>query len=183
MREEDGVEIKLEKSSIKDLADRMNEVFGGVLPKYMEPDQLSKVSTIRGRAHYSGNTLSLSKSTDVQTAIHEYMHFIEDKNPQMMANSIAFLRYRTEGEKVKSLKALTGISYGAKEKARPDKFFNAYCGKTYSLLGDKDEPYLDATATEIMSMGVEELYKDPVAFAKNDREYFDFVIANLKGRL
>ena len=184
LREKDGVEIKFEKSSIKDLADRMNEVFGGVLPRYMEPDVLSKVSSIRGRAHYSGNTLSLSSGTDIQTAIHEYMHFIEDKNPQMLANSIAFLRYRTEGEKLKSLKTLTGLSYGTKEKARPDKFFNPYCGKTYAFAGETyNEPYLDADATEIMSMGVEELFKNPVEFAKNDREYFDFVIANLKGKL
>lgn len=185
LREKDGVQIKFEKSSIKNIENDLNEVFGGVLPDGMQPDVLPTVSTTRGRAHCSGRNLALNTDGGVQTAIHEYMHFVEDNNPQMLANSIAFLRYRTQGEKLKSLKSLTGISYGAKEKARPDKFFDPYCGKTYTSAFDdeKNEPYLGSTATEIMSMGVEQLYKDPVGFAKSDREYFDFVIANLKGRL
>ena len=180
LREKKGVYVKFEKSTIKGVEEELNEVFGGVLPDGMQPDVLPTVSTIRGRAHCSGRNLALRRDGDVQTIIHEYMHFVEDHNPQMLANSIAFLRYRTDGEKLKSLKSLTGISYGAKEKARPDKFFNPYCGKSYALV---DDNYLDATATEVMSMGVEQLYKDPVGFAKSDREYFDFVIANLKGRL
>ena len=176
----DGQTIGLASSGIKGLEERLKTVFDGVMAKgILKDNEKPKVVKRNCRAHQSGETLTLCGDTDIQTAIHEFMHYVEYKNPVMLANSIAFLKYRTGDEKIKGLKKLTGISYGSSERARPDKFFNAYCGKVYSMTGD----YMQATATEIMSMGVQELFTNPAKFRKEDPEYFNFVLANLKGTL
>ena len=112
------------------------------------------------------------------TKIHEFCHFLEHKNPRMLLNSKAFLKYRTKGEPLISMnQAENTRGYGSHEKTRKDKFFKSYCGKVYSLNGE----YYSADATELMSMGLERIFENPVEFAKEDREYFDFVIANIRG--
>lgn len=180
LKDKDGQSVGFSKSSINGLEERFKAVFDGVMSKgILSDNDKPNVVGRNCRAHQSGETLTLTKTTDIQTAIHEYMHYVEEKNPQMIANSIAFLKYRTGNEKIKSLKKLTGASYGSGEKARADNFFNAYCGKIYSMTDD----YSDAFATEIMSMGVQELFTNPAKFRKEDPEYFNFVIANLKGTL
>lgn len=56
---------------------------------------------------------------------------------------------------------------------RKDNFKDPYCGKDYIDRRGK------RVATEILSMGVQMLFTDPVGFAKDDREYFDFVVGVL----
>jgi hypothetical protein len=53
-----------------------------------------------------------------------------------------------------------------------DEFFDHYCGKYY-----KDG------ATEIISMGLEKMYKDPIAFLDKDPEYFEFIVKVMWGDL
>ena len=60
------------------------------------------------------------------------------------------------------------------EIARRDKFFDPYCGKEYRKNGQR-------TATEVLTMGVERLLDDPAEFAKQDRDYFNFVVTTLGG--
>ena len=70
--------------------------------------------------------------------------------------------------------------YGANEIGNEDDFGKlfkdpataAYCGKYYG-----------ANDSEITSMGVELLYKDPVGFAKKDPEFFRFIVGQLRGSL
>ena len=159
----------------------IREALSGVIGDSINVKNPPKISGMRGRAHFSSfkHEIKLEKSDSAGTAIHEYTHFLESNNPKMIDNSIAFLEYRTKGEQTQSLRKLTGISYGSNEVARPDKFFNAYCGKMYS----STDEYKNAYATELMSMGVQRLFEDPKGFAAEDREYFDFVIANLRGEL
>lgn len=56
---------------------------------------------------------------------------------------------------------------------RVDDSSARYCGKVYS----------GGRATEILSMGLQKLYSDPIHFAKNDPEYFKFVVGVLDGSL
>ncbi len=51
-----------------------------------------------------------------------------------------------------------------------DKFLDAYMGKRYT-----------SGATEIMSMGLEYLYADPLRLLDGDPAYFDFVVDSLRG--
>lgn len=44
-----------------------------------------------------------------------------------------------------------------------------------------DKEYNSANASEILSMGMQRLFTEPKKFAEQDREYFNFVIASIKG--
>jgi SPP1 gp7 family putative phage head morphogenesis protein len=86
----------------------------------------------------------LGNPDNAGTAVHEMAHAIEFSRPLALARSLAFLQARTKGESLQQLSELTGIPYGAEERARPDLFINPYMGKDYGRI-----------ATEITSMGYE----------------------------
>ena len=177
-----GTKVVAGKSTIKGLYERLNGCLGGVLGKSIATDGAPKVQRMRGRAYYShsDNIFKVSGEDKFDVVLHEYTHFLENRNKDMLRNSLAFLEYRTKGEKAEKLSKLTGQrGYGAGEIAKKDRFFKEYCGKVYSASGE----YRDASACELMSMGVQRLFTDPAKFAKEDREYFDFVVGNLRGEL
>lgn len=135
------------------------------------------------RAFYSLATKKLNLNTHpesphkLSTGIHESMHWLEDFNTHVHKRCVEFLEHRCKGETPQSLRRLTGLGYRPTEKARPDNFFNAYCGKDYvDINGNR-------YATEVLSMGVEQMLRGPVAFAKQDPEYFNFVVSVLKGEI
>lgn len=115
----------------------------------------------------------MSEHCDPSVAVHEASHFVEFGNAHVHERCLEFLRYRTAGERARPLREITGnIFYGRSEIARPDKFFNPYCGKDY---GDR--------ATEILSMGVERLTREPMVFYNSDPEYFLFCVGMIRGLL
>lgn len=170
-----GGEYKLYSIKGSKLANKIkktNELLSGIIPKEYLPEFEPYAKGSGERANSKYNVITISSKDSIGTYIHESMHWLEEVNPEMLANSMAFLEYRTKGETPKALKELTGIKeYKPNEIAKPDKFFNAYCGKIY-----KD-------ATEIMSMGIQRLFEEPKKFMEEDKEYFDFVIANLQGKI
>lgn len=179
-----GSKVVEGKSTIKGLYDKLNGVLGGVIGKDIKTDDAPKVQAMRAgsRAYYSSrdNMFKVEKEADFGDVIHEYTHFLERNNSKMLANSLAFAEYRTKGENYERLSKLTGSNgYKGNEIAKKDSFFSPYCGKIYS----QDQEYRTASASEIMSMGVERLFREPAKFAKEDREYFDFVVANLRGEI
>ena len=171
----DGAEFNIQvnkKSVLYNKTQEANELLTGIVNKKYLPDFKPEAKGRSGRACNSGNYLILEGDDTVVTHIHEAMHWLERVNPDMLANSMAFLEYRTSGEDAQKLKKITGNkSYDTDEVAKKDNFFSPYCGKVYD------------DATEIMSMGVQRLFEHPDDFIKNDREYFNFVIANLQGKL
>ena len=129
------------------------------------------------RANQSSKDIHIASEDSLDVVIHEYMHFLEAKNPRILLNSLAFAKMRTEGTSTESLVSITGNKAYQGERAKKDSFFSPYCGKIYSVNGDFTGGY----ASEIMSMGIQRIFSDPVKFAEEDREYFDFCIANIKG--
>ena len=116
-----------------------------------------------------GGYVRVSEKTSVATNVHEYGHGIEEVRPDIAAASKAFLDKRTAGEIPQKLSSLTGNrNYGDDEIAKPDKFFSPYVGKLYTH------------GSEILSMGLEQMYKDPVGFAKSDPEYFRHCMAMMR---
>jgi hypothetical protein len=126
-------------------------------------------------------TVNLSKGAPVRTAVHELGHALEFTLPGALAAAQAFLEYRTQGETPQRLRTLfpgrfAGTEYGRKDQF--DQFFQTdkaeawYCGKDYG-----------PRATEIVSMGLEALYSDPVNFAAKDPEYCKFILGILSGAL
>lgn len=138
------------------------------------PDRPLTVNATRSRRSYhQTGALFLSASCDASTGVHEASHFVEFGNSHVHERCLEFLRYRTAGEAARPLRQITGnTNYRPNEMARPDKFFNPYCGKDY---GDR--------ATEILSMGVERLTRDPKGFYNTDPEYFNFCVGILRGQL
>lgn len=171
---ENGSDFKLtttKGSKLTQKVNKTNELLSGIIEKNYLPDFSPFANGQTGRANAAGNIINITSKDSIGTYIHESMHWLEKVNPEMLANSMAFLEYRTKGEAEQNLKRLTKINYKASEYAKPDKFFNPYCGKVYD------------NATEIMSMGVQRLFEHPKEFMEEDKEYFNFVIANLQGKI
>lgn len=102
---------------------------------------------------------------------HELGHWLEYNNRGVRMAVNRFLKKRTEGEVPIQIKSLRGKSYyDADEYAKPDKFFDVYCGKIYN-----------DGSTEILSMGIQEYILRPVEFAKKDKEYFALIYDILHG--
>jgi uncharacterized protein with gpF-like domain len=129
-----------------------------------------------GRAYQSGKTTTLYSHNTVSTQIHELGHIIEEFSPHMHARAIEYLEYRRlPGERAKKLSQLTGKSgYKPSEKAFKDTWTNPYAGKIYQQGG---EYY----ASEVISMGIQQLYDDPYAFMANDPGHFHFIVGLLRG--
>lgn len=118
-----------------------------------------------GRSCYKPrtNNVYMGKS-DPAVVVHEMSHWLEEKVPGIREEVQAFYDKRTQGEKPTKLSEVTGNkNYGDKEVTKVDKFLNPYMGKEYK------------NASEILSMGMELMYRNPAYLAKNDPEMFDFI--------
>ena len=105
---------------------------------------------------------------------HEIVHGIEDSHPEILAAARAFLLHRAAGEAPVDLFTLTGDPDDRGKLAYKDRWEdlggNPYSGRLYD----------DGAATEILTQGLTRLHKDPVAFARDDPEYFSFVVKTLR---
>lgn len=105
--------------------------------------------------------------TSKSTFAHEFGHHLSYNLPSIMRKQNAFFKLRTAGEAVGNLgggyKKLTG---------KKDKFakVDRYAGRIYS---NGDFP-------EVISVGLEHLWKSPITFAKKDAEWFNMVVSALK---
>lgn len=135
----------------------------------------------KGRAYHLNGTVVLDPKSEVKTHVHEIAHAIEQQG-SLQQQAIAFRDARIAAagtSTVKMQQQFPGYGYGAHEvgnKDSFDKYFKEssayYCGKDYG-----------SRATEIITMGIESVYQDPVKFANADPEYFKFVVGILRGAL
>lgn len=117
-----------------------------------------------GRAGCDGSTIYLGHFDTARAVVHELGHHIEYTNPTIHAKVRAFYERRTAGEAAKPLNDVANsTSYRPSEMTKPDNFINPYMGKEYGW------------ATEILSMGLEYFYSEPVKLATQDPEYFNFI--------
>ena len=125
------------------------------------------------RAYHLSGTIHINAQTPASTVLHEITHATEQQTARVLADCLAFLKQRAGSEPLKSLRKLTGKRYKAAEFAYEDEFAKRgghhYMGKSYG-----------ARATEILTMGIERLHRDPMEFYLSDREYFEFVISTLQ---
>lgn len=133
-------------------------------------------ATTKDRAFYDHDdaTARLSLDSPESIVLHEITHGTEVQNPGLLAKSLAFLKKRASSGPLKPLSELTGDTrYDANELAWEDEWVkrggDVYAGKTYW-----------GKHTEILTMGVERLHRNPVEFWENDREYFTFVVQTLQ---
>ena len=129
------------------------------------------------RASYSfaSGAMNVAMDDGAATIIHEFGHHIEYTGHRVMREAVGFYEIRTEGEALRRLSEVSeGLAYRADEVTKVDKFIDPYMGKFY---GDGDDIY----CTELVSMGIEMLYRDPVRLAREDPEYFEWIVNIVKG--
>lgn len=131
--------------------------------------------------------LRFENSVDTSgTVVHEIGHLIEQVFPGAVENAVKFWKGRTVGNVDESLRDLTGLDFDAHELTRKDEFPSVYMGKVYyrnrrpkNISAQKPyrlpgDPKDKIVATEIVSAGLEMLYKDPLSLMQ-DEDYFRFI--------
>lgn len=109
----------------------------------------------RGFYSHGKATIAISGeelSRQFRTAVHELGHRFERTVDDLLDIEKTFYDRRTKGESLQWL----GTGYGRNEKSRFDEFINPYMGKDYG-----------ETAYEIVSMGFELGYTDPLKLLKD----------------
>jgi len=125
-----------------------------------------------------GKIMALAPSVTEGVVAHEFGHCIEYANPHIHKLAQGFLRKRVGGEEPIALAQKFGGGYEANEFGRKDNFETVFEESSAYYVG---KYYKDAT--EVISMGIEQLHRDPVRFAENDPEYFNLMVGALQGVL
>ena len=133
--------------------------------------KLNRTNPTDGRSDAVKGGINMTEKAPTRSYVHEIGHNVELNSPRIKKRAKEFLERRTRGEKVQKLSDITGNpKWESYEVVKPDKFKEPYMGRIYPS-GD----------TEIVSMGVEWLDKDPVGFATQDPDYFTWLINTLRG--
>lgn len=149
---------------------RIKQLFGGATGNLSDPSALVVMKLPPSeRSYHSRGTISIAGpgSRTTTATIHEMGHWLEFREPRVQRLATEFLNRRTAGQTPKWL----GRGYGRDEVFVKDNFFNDYMGKIYPLY----------RSTEITSMGLEYLMKDPTKLLREDPEYFNLMIQILRG--
>lgn len=138
----------------------------------------SSVSSYVRKGSNGSDLIKLKANCLDQHVAHELGHLIEARKPGILERAQEFLKYRIESTKGPHGKVIDLGDINPRQKGIKGcidhfhRIFNAldagYCGRIY-----KDG------ATEILSMGLEFLQVSPARFARDDPEFFQFIIGCL----
>ncbi|MGE3409022.1 MAG: phage portal protein [Pirellulales bacterium] len=142
------------------------------------PGQRSHFTAVNWRpGNATKHAIHLEDGEDAAIVVHEYAHAIEI-DPEARRMSRSFLASRTKDSVFKKLKdVFPSLPYMPHEIGADDDFSEAFGGSAWYV--GKYYP----TSTEIVSMGLQKMYEDPVGLAKHDPEYFRFLTGILDGSL
>jgi SPP1 gp7 family putative phage head morphogenesis protein len=136
--------------------------------------------------------IRLSANCEPKVIAHEMAHVLEDHSQRAgqekdIATLFRELRVDRAGTPTKTMNEfMQGAGYHPSETGNEDefgKFFKYgsskyYCGKDYTGIYNSKN---GTVPTEIISMGVEALYANGPRFARDDPEYFKFIVGFLRG--
>jgi hypothetical protein len=152
--------------------------------------------------------IEVRTNTTARTIVHELMHGIEYANPDIVKRSAEFLNRRIA--LAKGRMTTMRIKFPKKNYNKNEWVFESADGKPIlraaesrgetlsyygskfyrenergspSLLYDEQLPKYDPKnhlSNEVMTVGTEMLYSDPIGFARSDPEWFKFVLGNLR---
>jgi hypothetical protein len=148
----------------------------------IDPVTWNAKSGVRAFARQSDYSIEISTTGETKTMVHEMGHHLEFSVPGVKNAAQEFLSHRVGNQPLQKLKDLfPNCNYETWETGRDDDFAKAFGGNQNSAwyAGKHYNPGW----TEIVSMGVERLYEDPIAFARGDPEYCQFIIGVLDGSL
>ena len=113
----------------------------------------------------------LADDTPAVVFVHEFAHHIDEYCPDVKRKVVAFYDRRTQGYDPVPLRDLTGNpNFPSSELSKPDRFHDPYLGKVCA-----------PGVTEILSVGTESLYRDPVALALSDPDLFRMLMDVYRG--
>ena len=134
------------------------------------------------RSHYEKKPYSqsskivFSPTSGSSVLVHEMGHHLENTVSGLAQAATEFLTKRVEGYVPDKMKDITGNSgYRDSEIAVLDNFIHPYMGKISSNDGNKT-----IRGTEIVSMGLEMLFANPLSLLEKDPEFFSFAVSALK---
>lgn len=117
------------------------------------------------------NAIRIARGTDELVAVHEMMHAVEEHDPAFLQAERKYFEKRTKGKQLVQLRRLTGnASYGSFEVAYD---VGRSCIDPYTFKDYGGNGY------ELMSMGVETLYRSPLTYAR-DPEMLKWVMDMLE---
>lgn len=148
--------------------DEVLGMFKKIASKYLDTKELELVIKST-RAYRSGKTIAISPKEEKRVIMHELGHVLEDNN-FVMKVAVDFLERRTAGSKKLSLKKEVNSGYASDEYFHEGGFFSEYVGKIYSGFN-----YKGRQATEVISMGLEEMFNNPHQFYLIDKEHFELI--------
>ncbi len=138
----------------------------GKMPVEMEP-----LGSTGDRANQSNGKIRSGPSIDASTIIHEYGHLIEEQHGNTLgtlSKAFAMQAVKDSAETPQHM----GAGYEAQEIGARDGFLSPYTGKYYAF-----------PASEVLSMGVQQLYDDPVKLFQESPDHFRYTLAALHGML
>ena len=137
-----------------------------ILPNGLE----FKLSPAGQGSYYQNGKVSMQSGAADSVLAHEIVHDLEIKNASILRKTERFLEKRAAGQPVKDLGDLrkSRLYKGIKvyEDEWEKKGGSHYTGRLYAWDG-----------TEILSTAVERLFNNPIAFAEQDPEFFEFVLS------
>lgn len=116
----------------------------------------------------------VNRKDDVGTYVHELGHHLENSIPGAREKVAAFLAKRLGDEPLVPLSKKFPGQFDPDEEGRKDDFAKLFHGEE-SFAYYIGKPY-ETGDTEVLSMGLELMYRDPKHFAKTDPEYFNLII-------
>lgn len=170
-------EAKKPDARWKAAVDRGREAFEKFVNKNLYSNHPKfTVKKVTGRADYRNHEKKIRVDDRWDVMVHEMCHWLEMNNPQVLRKLVEFRSSRTVGESIRKLNKLRpGYGYGNHEETLADKFDDPYTGKVYRNSYGHDQ------ATEILSMGLQELAKDPWEFRRKDPQFFRFIVELVGG--
>jgi hypothetical protein len=172
-------------------AEQARDFYSKVLAKGSNTEYKPHVSEVpsgqdQRSFYWKGNDqVHLSKDVKTHTIVHEIAHGLDhnlgpdDRRVGKIAKE--FLAYRVGDERPVRMKdKFPNYKYDRKETGRKDRFDHAFDEHSAYYVGKE---YAGPHSSEITSMGVELLYRDPEKFAKSDPEYCKFILGILDGSL
>lgn len=133
------------------------------------------------RSVYGGDRVTIGEKNPAAAA-HEIAHHIETNSSQILTLTRAYLQQRTAGKPLRKMRDLERESGGNRNYSDDTEvgwdggFSNAYTGKFY------DDGRGGISATEVFSMGVQQMIENPARFAREDPDHFAFMIDVLQDR-
>jgi len=117
----------------------------------------------------------LGPSDKAWVVVHEVGHVLHWNNKAVADLIAEFYLQRTKNEPLTTY-------YG--EATKKDQFFNPYVGRYYGWEGKfKDSQYStrEFVGQEVLSMGLQEMFNDPLKFYRADKEHFLLIYAIIRG--